>query len=490
MKELRRKVLLPVFSLTEVCSEDDPRAVRRNIKQWKGREALTYYFRPVINLITNEGLDCNLFPIVLDRASVPWDLATIFLLAKLEGDTMPDMATYMSLADDLGAFKEWLDSHDNPDELMMSFAKMKHRRVTYRYNDHLKQQIYAMEISSTVATRRMGTVVSFYRWMIQEEFFEPENDPWQEKEYQLSYKNAQGFHMTKVVASTDISIKTPKTDDPFDGTIPDGGKLRPLPEIEQSWVMEAARALGNPEMHLLMLFIILTGARIQTAGTLRLRHFAEANPPISKSLVGKGKMVKLKIGPGTGIDTKYNKRMILQVPLPLYIALHNYALSPRAKRRRSLAPGGDNPNKYLFFTQQGNPYFAAKEETLVFDPNFRLRHRKNGGTVRQFLKDHLIPYVRKHHDKNFHFRIHDLRASFGMNQESKLINLVEEGVITLHKARMILQALLGHASSDTTDLYLDYRKQMEMIFDAVNSYGEQVQTWVDDAVAGIGYTDE
>ena len=35
--ELRRKVLLPVFQLTEVCDAADPLAIKREIKQGKGR---------------------------------------------------------------------------------------------------------------------------------------------------------------------------------------------------------------------------------------------------------------------------------------------------------------------------------------------------------------------------------------------------------------------------------------------------------------------
>ena len=51
-------------------------------------------------------------------------------------------------------------------------------------------------------------------------------------------------------------------------------------------------------------------------------------------------------------------------------------------------------------------------------------------------------------------------------------------------------ALMGHASSATTDLYLDYRKMMAQAYAAINSYGEQVQKWIADAMEGIGYNDE
>lgn len=490
MRELRRKVLLPVFSLTEICEAGQPHSLKRSIQQGKGREAFTYHYRPVIDPTTLQRHNYNLLPVVLKRDGAPWGLAVSYLLSKLEAESRPNMNSYMSQADDLGAYREWLDEHSNPDELLFHFPKNKQARATYRYRAHLMQKIYARELAPATAKRRMSVVISLYRWLVEEDLFEPDFPPWQERKYLLSVKNTQGFSMMKSVASTDISIKAPKTDDPFEGTIQDGGKLRPLSGEEQQWVMDAARALGNTEMQLLILFMLLTGARIQTACTMRVRHFTGTNPHFSKALSGAFSIFKLPVGPKAGIDTKNDKSMVLQVPRALYEIMRTYAQSDRARRRRKLAAGGDNPDQYLFLTQQGNPYFTGKDEALAFDPGLKRRHQKAGGTVRQYLKEHLIPYVRRHHDKNFHFRIHDLRASFGMNQTDVQMALVEEGEITLHKARITVMALMGHASSATTDLYLDYRKQMAQAYAAINGYGQQVQSWIADAMAGIGYNDE
>lgn len=490
MKELRRKVLIPVFTLTETCEADDPRSLKRTIHQGKGREAFNYHHRPVIDSVTGQGHNYNLFPVVLDLTGVPWGLATNYLLSKAEAESRPNMNSYLSQADDLGSYREWLDQHTNPEELLFHFPKNKLARVTYRYRGHLMQKIYARELAPATAKRRMSVVISLYRWLQEEKLFEPEFPPWQEREYLLSVKNTQGFLMMKSVVSTDISIKAPKSDDPFESTIQDGGKLRPLTGEEQQWVMEAACALGNTEMQLLLLFMLLTGARIQTACTIRVRHLTNANPHFSKATGGRHEVFKLQVGPKVGIDTKNDKSMVLQVPRTLYEVMRTYAQSDRALRRREQADGGDNPDQYLFLTQQGSPYFTAKDEALAFDPDLKRRHQKTGGTVRQYLKEHLIPYVRQHHDKNFHFRIHDLRASFGMNQTDVQLDLVERGEITLHKARVTVMALMGHASSATTDLYLDYRKMMAQAYAAINGYGEQVQKWIADAMAGIGYHDE
>lgn len=490
MKELRRMIQVPAFTLMEICQEEGPDVVKRKVHQWKGRQEFHYFTRPSVDQVTQSKRQYNLFPLVLDRAGAPWGLAGAFLLSQAEADPQPNMGTFASIAHDLGAYREWLDDHNAPDDLLFHFPRNKQARVTYRYRGHLMQKIYARELAPTTAKRRMSVVIKFYRWLVEDELFEPDFPPWQERAYLVSIKSTPGFSVMKPVVSTDISIKAPKTDDPFEGTIQDGGKLRPLNGQEQHWVMEAARELGNTEMQLLLLFMLLTGARIQTACTLRVRHFTDSVPHFATSLGGNYSVYKLACGPKSGIDTKNDKSVILQVPRALYDVMQTYAQSERARNRRARAIGGENPDQYLFVTQQGSPYFTGKPEGRTFNPGLKRRHQKQGGTVRQFLKDHLIPYVRKHHDKNFQFRIHDLRATFGMNQTDMQMALVEKGTITLQKARITVMALMGHTSSATTDLYLDYRKQLEQAYAAINGYGEQVQTWISDAMAGFSKNHE
>ncbi|BBN90126.1 site-specific integrase [Azospira sp. I09] len=492
MRELRRKVLLPVFQLSELTTADDPRALKRVIKQGIGRSALTYHYRFVWDGQAGQGFNYNLFPVVLDRNAAPWPLGTLYILAQLEAEAPPAMATYQSRADDLGAYKEWLDTQNRPDDLMFQFPKIKLRRPTYRYRGYLQQLIQARELAPATAKRRMGTVVAFYRWLIDNNYFQPEYPPWEEKRYQLFFKNTEGFSVSKSVVSTDVSIRAPKSEDPFAGTIQDGGKLRPLIGKEQNWILEATEIKGNTECYLIQLFMLATGARIQTAGTLRLRHFTQPNPGYAKSLTGEGEVFKLKAGPGTGIDTKNDKSGVLQVPRPIYELLRTYALSERTKVRkgRFVAKHGEHPDPYLFLTQQGNPYYTAKAEALCFNPDLDRRYEKTGQPVRQFIQEHVIPYVREHHDKNFHYRIHDLRASFGMNMTEQMMELVQQGTITLSRARMTVKDLLWHESFATTDLYLNYRSQMDVIYEAVNGYGRQLQEWIEQAMKGMEVTHE
>jgi hypothetical protein len=139
---------------------------------------LTYHYRFVVDEHTGTGFNYNRFPIVLDRTGAPWPLATLFILSRLEGTTRPNMTTFQGLADDLGAFKEWLDQHDRPDELLFHFPQMKLRRTTYRYRGFVKQQIEAQTLSPSTAKRRMSAVIGFYEWLVEHGHFTPEYPLW------------------------------------------------------------------------------------------------------------------------------------------------------------------------------------------------------------------------------------------------------------------------------------------------------------------------
>ena len=199
MRELRRKVIVPVFQLSELTTGDDPYAIKRVIMQGKGHPGLMYHYRFVWDDHIQREFNYNLFPIVLDRNAAPWPLGTLYILAQLESETAPTMTTYQSKADDLGAYKEWLDTHDHPDELMFQFPKIKLRRPTYRFRGYLQQQIQAGEVAPTTAKRRMGTVVAFYRWLIGNHSFQPEYPPWEDTQYQLTFKTTEGLVVSKKV---------------------------------------------------------------------------------------------------------------------------------------------------------------------------------------------------------------------------------------------------------------------------------------------------
>lgn len=478
------KTQVPCFTRTEVCLPGDKNAIKVTIKEKSKKESFSYFHRPfLLDKDVGTKSEFNLFPIVLNLDGSPWSLANLYILHWLEKGAFVGSLT--SQAEDLGAFNYWLNQADDPDKLLTHFPAFAIARVTYRFHAHLMSQIYSRSLDPDTASRRMLTVLGFYRWLEAFKFFVPENSICEEKDLTITFKNDIGYRLQKRVISSDLKISTPQTNDPFDGTIKDGGKLRPLSIQEQNWVFESAKILKNTEVYLILLFMVSTGARIQSTGTLRRKHFENPNPKISQSIVDGRDEVRIAAGPGTGIDTKNNKQGLLMVPKEIYDLLHTYASSSRAKYRCKLTKAGIHPDQYLFLTKQGEAYFEAKEYTNFFNPGLERRHFKKGGTVRQFLKDTLIPFIRAKHDKNFNFQLHDLRASYGMNTESILINKVYSKQLNMDKARQILSALMWHKSASTTDLYLNYRSLANSATNALDDYGLQVQGWIESAKRGV-----
>ena len=485
-----QKRLLPIFELTEVCSSNDQGAVVVTIPPSRLTVGGTYHVRP--KMLANESKrkdgnpnwghsQFNLFPLVLDATGVPWAEANIWILSRLEGKVAPVIESFWSNALDLAAFRQFLDENDIN---WLEFPALKLKRPTYRFNGHLKNAVEEGEVALSTAKRRMATVIRFYRWLKNQQVLIPDHPPWMESERYVHFKNGYGFNQMKKVLTTDISMKCVKQLDPYDGFIDDGGKLRPLPQEEQEWLAEALCLLGNTEMTLIHLFGILTGARIQTILTFRLRH---ARLELEDRQEGE---LRFPIGPGTGIDTKGDKKMVLHLPVWFYRMLQTYAESARAQKRRERADGGDNDDQYLFLSVRSTPLYLSKHDARIFSVKNRRRHRKSGQGVRQFITERIIPLVQKKYGatnsraKNFTYRFHDTRATFGMNLTDHQMHLVEEGKATLQDVREFVKTRMGHKSAATTDGYLQFRHNLILVRAAGESYESRLKSLAERAMKG------
>ncbi len=452
-----RKITLPVIEVTELCQFDD-----------KGAKLVTdclesYFVRSVDTLVDDFGnrLDgqprwghshFNLFPVVLEGNGQPWAEACIFLLSSAENSPDAEMRTVDGRALDLAAYRRYLE--DEGIEWTV-FPKNKLFRPTYRYRAHLNFLLRAGELSPKTLNRRMGSSIAFYRWLISESLLVPTNPPWIERDAYITSKDTFGFRRTKTVKTTDLAIPVPEQQDTFDGTIQDGGRLRPLPQEEQEWLLNSLAAAGNTEMTLIHLMGLVTGARMQTVCTMKVYH-VETDAPDDQNYD-----LRLPIGPGTGVDTKGDKRMVLHIPGWFYRVLQTYARSKRARRRRQKS-GLDTSDNYLFLTQHGTPYYADKQDRKTFDPKNKRRYDFDGGAIGTFIRNVIRPYVEKNYAcKHFDFRFHDTRATFGMNLTDLLLKQVEAGVLTLSYVREYVKTVMGHEHVATTDLYLNYRHRLK-----------------------------
>ncbi len=462
MTKLARKLILPQLLLTELAEEGDKAGIRVEVVSQDHTQNATYYVQP--KLIASDSnwrsgkpkqeySQFSLYPVILSRDGAPWPEANIWILSTLEGKVQPNMSSFASIAEDLTAYLRFIEEYSID---WLTFPSQKLGRPTYRFNGHLKHLIHSQEISPSTAKRRMSAVIRFYKWLIEEGVLAPQYPPWKSGERYVEFKGHYGESAVKKITTTDVSIRVAIQDDPYDECIDDGGKLRPLPQNEQEWLMDALISLGNTEMILIHLFGFVTGARIQTILTFRIRDVLKEN---GASLQG---FLRYPIGPGTGIDTKYDKKMVLHIPIWFYEMLHTYAKSDRARTRRLRADGGDSENQYLFLSIRGAPFYAAKQSPSLNTSNM-LRHSKVGQGVRQYIKDYIIPFIKNKYDPRFHYRFHDIRATFGMNLVDDRLRLIEEKKTTLKEVMAFVQTRMGHASLTTTERYVTYRSRLNLV---------------------------
>ena len=468
-----RRTTIWQLPLTEVVDRDTPGATPVSITTPEG--GTIYHTVPLADPDTGKRRDTRpkwiagtfpLFPVVRLADGAPWAEANLWLIDMIESKSSPNMLTFASIADDLVAFRRYLDD-EGIDWLV--FPVNKRQRPTYRYSGSIKLAVQAGELSPGVARRRMGTVVRFYRWMMTEAGFRPTNAPWVESDRFIEFKDQKGFSSVIEVKTTDLSISGRRAEDPWDDHIQDGGRLRPLPSAEQSALLESLATLGNIEMTLVHLFALLTGARIQTVLTVRAKHVMRKPDGFH------GDDIRLACGPGTGIDTKGGVKGVLHVPRGFYERLYIYVHSDRARKRRQMADG-DHFDQALFLSHRGAPLYEdrASRDPLTSGPRVR-RHVKTGQAVRQFIRDELLPMMRVRLDNpRYEFSFHDLRATFGLN----MVDAMTANGTKYTRALDQLRQLMWHVRPSTSEAYLGFRENRKL-FDAVqDGWGAHLSTLV------------
>jgi len=442
------RLVLPEFALTELCLAHDAGAIAHSIPL----KSTMYHYREFgygESGGTNR-FQYKHFPVIVSSSGAPWHEVNLYLIALVTQEWKLDMSTYHSIAGDLAAFRRFLDEENQSSDRPMAFdcfPQSKNLRPTYRFRAHLQNLVNCGELKPSTAKRRMRRIISLYRWCIEEKLVRPDYPPWIEKTIQVHYKDSKGLPTSKTCITTDLKIIAAESADPYSQTINDGGRLRPLPADEQIALVEVLIASANIEMRLIHLIALLTGARTQTILTMRIRDFSKDIPTSISE-------VRIPVGPGTLVDTKRNKKIILHMPAWLYRKLQLYIRSERAETRREKSVD-QTETQYIFLTNRGTPYYESKVAAAA-SPHAK-RHKKVGQTAREFIRAQTIPKVSQKLNRDFSYSLHDLRATYGMNKTDIQMERVQRGEITLHQARMIVMGLMGHDSPEQTDRYLNFR---------------------------------
>lgn len=441
----------------------------------------------------NQGVYPN-FPVLIDSKGAPWSLGNLYLVSRLYRTPTYNPDTFRNEADGLKMYLRWLEENEVDPLDFSKFDEM--ARPTYRYNASLWNDIHLGRKSLNYASLLMSNVVRFYKGLASYGIIEygTLDLAWTKREFLIRVLGNDATYRNLAISTTDLNIKTRKNPVP-DGYVADGEALRPLTTPEEQTIFSALRK-SKRTYYLMFKFARLTGARIQTVGTMTYEALESARfDKIFNRYV-------LIVGDGRNtVNTKYDKRQVLYFSAVFMRELKDHWNSESAVTSRLISYYGDTEKNYLFLTDSGESFYSSKAEILeraddYYNTNVKAEHRttqdfkpRKGGAIRTFIQDTLLPRIRINEADFGHFRFHDLRATFADSLLSLLINatdranklLVEAGKepeFTLDKALEEVAERLGHSDITTTMRYLDLRRKKKRKALAQESFEQELHKYV------------
>ncbi|ATZ66195.1 tyrosine-type recombinase/integrase [Acinetobacter haemolyticus] len=422
------------------------------------------------------------FPVIVQGDGSPSDVFNLYLLKKLEQTIQYDFKTFSSIANQLVDFQRFLE-----DEQLncLKFHKVKQSNAIFKYRTRLIEQANAGLISARSASNRINAVVNFYRFLVTDDLVDHQRYgmPFQDVYKYIAVDNEFGARRKMAIKSHDLAIHVPAKAHNSE-TIVDGGELSPLTVEEQAVILKALQK-SSREYQLMFYLALFTGARLQTICTLRIKYL------LNREADSYG-FIRLPVGAGTGIDTKFQKPMTLLVPDWLAQDIEIYIKSEQAHQRRQKSNYGDSDENYVFLTKLGTPFYTSKAEQqeltekIKASESFGARLKLyEGEAVRSYLKVVLLPEIRLIDPQFQSFKFHDLRASFGINLLESQLKHLPEGHNHMTAVEYV-QARMGHSNISTTLQYLNYKSKLEWRSKIQHEYESGLMRYVMSSVDFLG----
>lgn len=303
-----------------------------------------------------------------------WAEANLWALDKAE---QVKMETVKSRMKHLHAYACFLEGN-NLD--WRHFPIRKEDRAIVRFRGQLIKDRDLGHLGGKTASERMNAVCEFYKYADHEGFVNRQTPMWQEKSVVVSYFDTAGFKRTMVRITNDLKIPYRQRKDGLE----DG--LMPLQMNHMQEILELTMRHGWEDLRLMLSTGAFTGSRVGTITTLSIQDLERAMPdPRCQGIH------RIRVGPGTGVKTKFDVSGDILVPDALLDALKAHAYSVhRLKREAKALP---EYKSRLFLTARGRPYTPATVDRLMVDL------RRAGDIERmRFLQN---------------FKFHQTRATFG-----------------------------------------------------------------------------
>jgi integrase len=419
----------------------------------------------------NEKHDIYLFPFIFNDDRTPWEEANLFLfLSAQDGNkgysNSGAVRKKASLLIDYKIFCETnkIDLYD--------FNGRKPRRPTYRYFFELLQKVNKGILSRKELNNHTKVVYDFYKYLSAQQNSSIDIDRVDSVEsvnrfFQSSH--GRSYSITQEKRGQSLAVSASANPIRIGFVREYGEELRPLrePELDEFFAALSTENFAVDE-RLIHYIALQVGARKQSILTLRMKHlklFTDEN-------LLQDKTFKINAGPGTGIDTKYDKPQVLYFPEVLAKQLRTYAGSQKARKRRNkfVNKNGhilNDDEMYLFLSSAGGAHYMAKS-----DPRYLTTKSRPQGRNTYSMSKKLSKIVSTKFPSDFVF--HWLRATYALRYYRFLQPLFAKGLVSDRDIISMVQKRLHHTDRETTQLYLKLFDSIDERLIAQQLYEERV----------------
>ncbi|MCP4991703.1 MAG: site-specific integrase [Colwellia sp.] len=429
----------------------------------------SYYITP--SHFFNEKHDIYLFPFIFNKDRSPWKEANLFLFSSAQ-DVNKGYSNSNAVREKASLLLDYKIFCEKYDIDLYDFKGRKPRRPTYKYFFELIQNVNDGIVSRKKLNKQTKVVYDFYKYLSLQHNSLIDIDRVDSVEsvnrfYQSSH--GKGYSVTQSKRGQSLAVSASANPTRIGFIREDGEELRPLLKAELDELLTALSSEKFAIDERLIHYIALqTGARKQSILTLRMKHLKL----FSKEHLLKDKTFRVNAGPGTGIDTKYDKPQVLYFPEELAKQIKIYAFSQKAKNRRiKFVNKNDNilndDEMYLFLSSAGGEHYMAKK-----DPRYFITKSRPQGRNTYSMNKKLSKLVSEKFPSDFVF--HWLRATYALRYYLYLKPLFSKGIITDGNIISMVQKRLHHVSREATERYLKLFDSIDERLIAQQLYEERV----------------
>lgn len=372
-------------------------------------------------------------PQIFWKTGKPWREVNLWALERARNSEVK-LNTVTGEMEHLHKYAEWLESAKPPVD-WRHFPQTKAERVLVRFRGFLIDQRDEGYLKPSTATARMNVVIRFYRFASDRNFVSRDAPKWQDKQVVLSYFDTAGFQRTMARASKDLAIPNRA----HHGLRLEDGLL-PLTQQHKLDLLEFAHHNASRELNLMLMTGSFSGARLGTIVTLRTTALDNAIPdPAMRD------MWLVKVGPGTGISTKFDVSGDLMIPGQLMAHLRAHVTSRHHVDR--VIKAADADKTLVFLTRFNAPYKVKTIDRQMVD----LRRAGQAAGLKFMQK----------------FKFHQTRATYG----TWLMKLCLE-VSSVKASIEFVKGAMFHKDEAVTFGYVKFIEKTKVSIEIENAFAE------------------